>query len=63
MVDWHSKAHFWPLNQRCWNVFVQDLAQYPFAGSIADFETHWQFPRKFHHPMIKDRHAGFEGWH
>src|SRR3954469_17477523 len=59
-IDWDRKSHFGPFDNRLWHSAIKNLAQNPFADTIAQLESMRQPPGELDHPMIEERGSDLE---
>src|SRR4051794_9021229 len=59
-VDRHTETHLWSINEFARHVFVQHLAEDPFAVTVALLVAKRQRPGKLNYSMIKQWAAGFK---
>src|SRR5438445_9580544 len=52
-VDRNAESHFRPLDQFSRDMFVEHLAQQPFALSTFDFHRERNLPGEFHNLMVE----------
>src|SRR5205807_6605261 len=60
MIDGNTEAHLGTVDQLPWQVSVEELAQGPFAASIANPKTRRNAPGELHNAMIEERCARLE---